>query len=904
MNTKTITFLMLLVCLTASYAQTTYYVTTSGTGSGTSWADASNDMQAMLNTAVSGDKIFVALGTYYPTQDPFGSTTPTDNRYKTFYLKDGVAIYGGFAGTETNESERTDIHTTNQTILSGDFNDDDVVSGSGATLSITNNTENVYNVVLSVNDTNTTILDGFTIKGGRATTFSTSTIEGVTVQHSRGGGINLVTSSLTINNLIITGNYASSGGGISGFSGDAFPTINNTLFSKNRSNGAGGGVNLHNTYITMNNVIFNGNKAQRGGGLAIFGTLVGASFDNRVHNATFYNNVAVSSTYGGGGIYLYSSDVIVENSIFFNNFNGGSANVAGADIEGESATTDIATVTYSMLQENSLFTGTGVISNQDPLFTDASNGDFSLQIGSPAINSGDNTNVTATTDIDGNSRIFNTTVDMGAYENQNTFVTWTGATNNDWATATNWSNGTVPTTADDVVVPTGLTNYPTISSAVTVNSIALNSGSSLIANASVTGNVTFRRMLTENWHLVASPVVGETFENLVSNNTFAEGTNSNIGIAPYDNNGVAWSYQSATATGALTSGEGLAVKLALAETISFNGSLNVPATINTVTTLGTANGYNLIGNPFTAFINSGTLLNSTNTTNLTEATIWLWNGTEYETKVASDNFKIAPGQGFFVEVSANGQVEFDVANQLHEVPDTFMRSEQNQPKVHLFVSTDKKVFKTRLSYTNNATKDFDNGYDGTLFKGVTQNFAIFTKLLSGNIAKKLAVQSLPVSDMENTIVPVGIISEANKEITFSAKGIHLPSGISVYLEDRKNGTFTNLFEENYNVTLTENSNESERFYLHTTSKRLSIESIKPSLENVLVYKSGNREITIAGLSSSNATITLFSILGKQVMRTKLNTNGTAKVNLPRIAKGIYIVKVTSNIGNVSRKITL
>ena len=44
--------------------------------------------------------------------------------------------------------------------------------------------------------------------------------------------------------------------------------------------------------------------------------------------------------------------------------------------------------------------------------------DFELQAGSPAIDSGDNSKIPSgiTTDLLGNQRIFNTTVDMGAYE--------------------------------------------------------------------------------------------------------------------------------------------------------------------------------------------------------------------------------------------------------------------------------------------------------------------------------------------------------------------------------------------------------------------------------------------------------------------------------------------------------
>uniref|UniRef100_UPI0038920744 choice-of-anchor Q domain-containing protein n=1 Tax=Winogradskyella sp. 4-2091 TaxID=3381659 RepID=UPI0038920744 len=58
------------------------------------------------------------------------------------------------------------------------------------------------------------------------------------------------------------------------------------------------------------------------------------------------------------------------------------------------------------------------VSNTNPLFTDSVNGDYTLESSSPAIDSGENTRVSTSTisDLAGNQRIFNATVDMGPYE--------------------------------------------------------------------------------------------------------------------------------------------------------------------------------------------------------------------------------------------------------------------------------------------------------------------------------------------------------------------------------------------------------------------------------------------------------------------------------------------------------
>ncbi|MBN2377599.1 MAG: hypothetical protein JXD22_14460 [Sedimentisphaerales bacterium] len=64
--------------------------------------------------AVAGDEIWVAAGAYYPSAKVGG----TSDRHKTFQMINGVAIYGGFNGTETSRSQR-DVQG-NETILSGD----------------------------------------------------------------------------------------------------------------------------------------------------------------------------------------------------------------------------------------------------------------------------------------------------------------------------------------------------------------------------------------------------------------------------------------------------------------------------------------------------------------------------------------------------------------------------------------------------------------------------------------------------------------------------------------------------------------------------------------------------------------------------------------------------------------
>jgi hypothetical protein len=103
-------------------AKTIYYVTQEGTGDGASWNNASDNIQDMIDKASVGDEIWVAVGTYFPTRQ----TDAADARSKTFLLKNGVHLYGGFAGTETSITQREKENSwawmfSNPTFLSGDI---------------------------------------------------------------------------------------------------------------------------------------------------------------------------------------------------------------------------------------------------------------------------------------------------------------------------------------------------------------------------------------------------------------------------------------------------------------------------------------------------------------------------------------------------------------------------------------------------------------------------------------------------------------------------------------------------------------------------------------------------------------------------------------------------------------
>ena len=283
------------------------YVNTSASGAnnGKTWADAYNSLQnALENPCPTVTEIWVAAGTYKPSAYPAGCSGCSTNRDFTFLLKDGVSLYGGFDGTETMLSERD--FASNETILSGDFNGDDVVTGSGSSLSISNNTENAYHVLVSVSDAATTVLDGFTVSGGNANGFFFITLESNSIDQIVGGGMLNYDSHPSITNTSFISNSAGDeGGGL--HNRNSNPNISNTTITGNFASDFGGGIYNRGSHPSITNTTFIGNSSDDGGGMY-----------NRTSNPSITNTSFTSNSvsFDGGGIYNKDSFPDITNSIY------------------------------------------------------------------------------------------------------------------------------------------------------------------------------------------------------------------------------------------------------------------------------------------------------------------------------------------------------------------------------------------------------------------------------------------------------------------------------------------------------------------------------------------------------------------------------------------------------------
>ncbi|MCP4165849.1 MAG: hypothetical protein GY759_08135, partial [Chloroflexi bacterium] len=158
---------------------------------------------------------------------PGQRTEEEDPRSATFNLVDGVAIYGGFAGTPGQEGDLSlRDWQAYATILNGDIDGNDLVDERGVLTTTANLVgENAYHVLLAEGVGKTTILDGFFITAGAAT--------GESWEQKQVFGVGMYNSgSPTLTNITFTANSASDdGGGM--YNRNSNPTLSNVTFTAN-----------------------------------------------------------------------------------------------------------------------------------------------------------------------------------------------------------------------------------------------------------------------------------------------------------------------------------------------------------------------------------------------------------------------------------------------------------------------------------------------------------------------------------------------------------------------------------------------------------------------------------------------------------------------------------------------
>lgn len=404
-----------------------------GNNDGSSWTNAYTNIIEALANSNHNTAIWVASGIYTPD---------ANDRNKAFSVnKHDLKIYGGFSGNETQLNQRN--FKTNVTIASGDLHANDqnqnALYSNGINTTRNDNSHRIFTI-----SGENALIDGFTISNGQnqlaykqgSAIYKIKSVKKLTVKNcifknnlSKYGGAGIsaefelnntasTKGNLHIENCEFTNNMARYGTGIYSFiRANSYVNVSviNSLFNNNHADaysttekGLAGssswfrnlGSNTNFTIELINNTYVNNLDLGDGNanlnnynrstvGISKSSTDATSVTNAKIANCIFWNNKAVSGVTAPSVSHLYTTQangIEVLNSIDEDNFS------------------------YAGITTN---TNT---SNANPLFVSATN--FSLQASSPAVDSGDNTQLpnAIIADLAGNDRIYNTVIDMGAYE--------------------------------------------------------------------------------------------------------------------------------------------------------------------------------------------------------------------------------------------------------------------------------------------------------------------------------------------------------------------------------------------------------------------------------------------------------------------------------------------------------
>uniref|UniRef100_UPI002F93D0B3 choice-of-anchor Q domain-containing protein n=1 Tax=Kaistella sp. TaxID=2782235 RepID=UPI002F93D0B3 len=237
-------------------------------------------------------------------------------------------------------------------------------------------------------------------------------------ENTVGGAIDIFSGQdLIIEGSTFVRNQSDGSGGAIDFNGNLTSRINRTIFSANSATFSGGAID-NSGGLKITNSIFDNNTSSNSGGAIHSRELI------EVANSTFVNNT------NGAIVFLEGSETKIFNSIFHQNtplnFNG-----ANPDISINATWANYNNLSLEVrrnILQNTPDGGTvgGNLVGTNPMFISPTGGDYRLQISSPAINYGLNAlynqvspvNAASSIDLDGNPRVFGTSIDLGAYELQ------------------------------------------------------------------------------------------------------------------------------------------------------------------------------------------------------------------------------------------------------------------------------------------------------------------------------------------------------------------------------------------------------------------------------------------------------------------------------------------------------
>lgn len=496
-------------------------------------------------------------------------------------------------------------------------------------------------------------------------------------------------------------------------------------------------------------------------------------------------------------------------------------------------------------------------------------------------------------------------------------TTWNSATAQSWTTVANWSNG-LPGAGSTAVVGSGIMTMD--NSNMICQNLTVNAGAALTINSGVTVTVPGNFKLdseannTRTGSLINNGTLNVSGQRIVNRwiaggkNHFIStplrlGTTVNSLYVP-TNSGWAYRWNEPTAawvnlisfTEPIQVGYGYVVNYNLNQTLSFsitdNPGFNTGNSYNPNTSYTSANGWNLVGNPYLASLNWN---GSGWTKSKIDATVYYYNGTTYASwngtvGVNGGTQYIPAMQGFFVHANGSGpNFVIPKASLVHNAQTYYKETIANVLRLRIVGNSyaDEAV----IMFDENSTVGIDAEYDA--YKLMSMNEDV-PQIYSSGSENDLSINVMP-EIVYNMNVPVGVkIGQAGTYKLEAEEVSSFGSDVAIFLEDLSNGSIIDL-RSTPEYTFEAMTGDSDRFRVRfEKSTGLGLNSGT----NSSVFANG-KNIIISNLSG---VAEVYSVSGQKITSVKLSDNSLNSIDLGSATNGVYLVKIISGDDTIITKV--
>lgn len=472
----------------------------------------------------------------------------------------------------------------------------------------------------------------------------------------------------------------------------------------------------------------------------------------------------------------------------------------------------------------------------------------------------------------------------------------------------------------------------TLTSSMTLES-ASNDYSNLMLNGTVSGTVIYERYVNANGNgndLITPPLGGQTWAAFLGDgsnaaNLLDDGNTSPTTylFGPFDKTTDDWLLYTDATVATLNSGKGYRAGTDAGTTLSFTGTVETSiVTVNIEDTGANFPDWNLIGNPYTTYLDMTLFLNydlgdGTTNIDLLEDVSGIYgydgsasNGWDVITLANASAKDMTPGQGFFVAANdafvTGYDITFDPSMRVVGNGDDFIvgRNSSDLTYLKLNTGTATKDFTTQFYFNDNATAGLDHGYDAQIWGGTIPSFALYSNLVQDNTGMPIALQALNTTDLANTVIPLGVNANAGEQLTFTISETTLPSTVNVYLDDTLNNTTTLLNTSDYVINPISDITGTGRFYIRFAQQALSTTDV--DFDAIKIYTSTTpRALYVHGVLQGETTAKVYDLQGRLVHHSVLNSNSLVnQIDASDFSDGVYVVTLSNGVQEKSQKVII